>query len=161
IQADTYFAAGQLAESEGNAPMAIKQYELALKTNPQHLRAMYSLAMVYTHTRQFPQAIIAWKKYVDHTKDVATGYSNLGFCYELSGDMQGAEDAYHKGIAADSRSQPCRVNYGLMLARQGKISDALNQLTVVLTEAQAHYNVASIFEHQGKREQAKAEYRKA
>jgi tetratricopeptide (TPR) repeat protein len=98
---------------------------------------------------------------VYNTNETATGYSNLGFCYELSGDYNSAEEAYHKGLAADSRSQPCRVNYGLMLARQGKVNDALNQLSVVLTEAQAHYDVASIYEQQGKREQAKAEYRKA
>jgi tetratricopeptide (TPR) repeat protein len=161
ITADTHFAAAQLAESQNNAAIATKQYEEALKLDPKHMPSMYHLAMLYTQTKQYPKAIDAWQHYVKATNGKPNAYSNLGFCYELAGETDHAEEAYHKGIAADSRNQACRVNYGLMLARTGKINDAINQLSVVLTPAQVHYNVGSVYEQQGKREQAKAEYKKS
>src|SRR5207248_8903045 len=103
----------------------------------------------------------AWTKYTKATHDAAGGYSNLGFCYELAGRPTDAERAYQRGIAKDPQNQPCRVNYGLMLARQGKRDAAAEQLGAVLTPAEVHYDLASVLELQGKKDDAKEEYRKA
>ena len=48
-----------------------------------------------------------------------------------------------------------------MLARQQRLAEAMAQLQAVLTPAESHYNLASVFEAQKRTEQAKAEYRKA
>ena len=53
------------------------------------------------------------------------------------------------------------MNYGLMLARQGRFSEASTQLGAVLTAAEVHYDLASVMESQGKTADAKAEYLKA
>src|SRR5688572_19878751 len=117
ITADTLYAAGQLHESRNNVKAAIEQYRAAVKLNDEHHGALYRMGVLYATTKQYPEAIAAWKKYVDATHHSAVGYSNLGFSYELSGDPAGAERAYLTGIERDSDSAPCRVNYGLMLAR--------------------------------------------
>ena len=62
------------------------------------------------------------------------------------------------GIEIDPKNQPCRVNYGLMLARHGRIEEATTQLSAALSPAQVHYNLASVYEQQGKKDQAKSEY---
>jgi tetratricopeptide (TPR) repeat protein len=161
LTADTRYAAGQLAESQGNPTLAIKQYQECVKGNPNHTAALYRLGVCYSQTRQFPQAIDTWNKYIKVTKGAATGYSNLGFCYELSGQREEAENAYKKGIQKDPYNQACRVNYGLMLARLGKPSEAINQLQVVLSPAEVRYNLGSVYEQLGRKEQAKSEYKKA
>ena len=161
ISAETRYAAGQLAESQGNAAIAIKQYEEALRLKSDHVPSLYRLGVVQAQVKQYPKAIETWKRYVKATHDSANGYGNLGFCYELSGDAQAAEGAYQKGIAKDPKNQPCRVNYGLMLARQDRMTDAITQFRAVLTPAEVSYNIGSVHEMKGRKEQAKAEYQRA
>ncbi len=161
FNANTHFAAGQLAESQSNPEKAIAQYAKALQLDPRLSAALYRQAIVYTQLRRFDEAIDAWTRYIQLTDQSPAGYSNLGFCLELAGRPQQAEEAYRKGIARDAHHQACRVNYGLMLARLGRVNEAITQLQTVLSEAEVHYNLASVFEQQGRKESAKVEYRKA
>src|SRR5262249_6168286 len=117
--------------------------------------------VLLTQTQQFPQAIETWKRYADASGSDAAALSNLAFCYELAGKLSDAQQTYEQGIAKDPKSEACRVNYGLMLARAGRTNEAIIQFKAVLSEAQVHYNLASVYQQQGKRDQAKAEYRRA
>jgi tetratricopeptide (TPR) repeat protein len=159
--ATTRFAAGQLAESQGALPQAIAQYVETVKLDPSHQGAWFRLGVLYARAKQYPKAIDAWEHYVKATDGAAAAYSNLGFCHEVAGDAARAERAYRQGIERDPKHVPCRVNFGLMLARKGRESEALDQLCAVLTPAQAHYNVGSVYEQQGRKDQAKKQYRKA
>jgi tetratricopeptide (TPR) repeat protein len=159
--AETRFAAGQLAETQNNPSVAIRQYNEALKLNPRHLGALYRLAVVYAQLKQYDQAIETWTRYVEATNDSATAFADLGFCDELAGQGQKAKAAYLAGIAKDPQNVSCRVNYGLLLARQGQIAAATQQWRFVLSEAQIHYNLGSLYVIEGKKEQAKAEFGKA
>lgn len=161
INADTWFAAGQLHESQGSLPAAIDQYNQALRVNDEHHGALYRLGVLYATTRNYPEAIKTWKRYISVTHHSAVGYSNLGFCHELAGDTAEAERAYLTGIERDSDSAPCRINYGLMLARHGRIDDGIAQMRPVLSEAEVHFNVGSVHEGQGRKALARAEYQKA
>jgi len=163
IKAQTRYAAGQLAESRDppDYNRAIDQYWEAVKIDPKYKEAYYRLGVLYCKLEHYPDAVVAWKQYIKYTNGSATGYSNLGFCYELANQHNEAEDAYRKGIAKDPKSNPCRVNYGLMLARDNRINEAMVQLQTVLTPAEVHYDLASIYEHDGRKEQARTEYRKA
>jgi len=161
INAPTHFAAGQLAESQGRLPQAADQYLRALAIRPKYLEAMYRLGIVYAQMKDYPRAIEAWNNYVTATDGSAAAYSNLGFCHELAGDPAAAEASYKHGIARDAASEPCHINYGLMLARQGRSGEALRQLQTVLPPAKAHYDLASVYEIQGRKPEARAEYQKA
>lgn len=161
IKAETRFAAGQLAETQNNPLNAMKQYEEAIKLKPDHVQALYRLGVVEAQLKLYPKAIETWKRYIKVTHESANGYANLGFCYDLSGDAKLAEAMYQKGITRDPKNQPCRVNYGLMLARQDRMTDAVTNLRAVLTPAEVSYNIGSIHEARGRKEQAKAEYQKA
>ncbi|HZN65090.1 MAG TPA: tetratricopeptide repeat protein [Tepidisphaeraceae bacterium] len=161
ITPETRFAAGQLAEEHGALSRAAHQYENALKLDPNHLKSLYRLGVVYAGQKKYPDAIEIWKRYVRASKEAPEAYSNLGFCYELAGHPEDAEAAYLKGIRRDARNQPCRVNYGLMLVRLGRVGEGKMQLQAVLQPAEVHYNVGSVYEALGRREQAKSEYRQA
>ena len=161
ITADTRFAAGQLAETRGMDDEAIKQYTEALSLNSRHQPTLFRLAVVQTRLKEYPQAIQTWKQYVIATNESAAAYASLGFCYELAGDSNEAEAAYQRGISRDPKYQTCHINYGLMLAARADTDAALEQFQAVLSPAESHYNVGSVFEQQGRKEQAKVEYRKA
>jgi tetratricopeptide (TPR) repeat protein len=161
IRAKTHFAAGQLAESQGDLANAIAQYQKALSLDPKYADAMFRLGCVLTATRDFPKAIETWNRYVALTQGSATACNNLAFCQELAGNPIAAESAYRKGIERDPTNEPCHVNYGLMLARHGRPNEALLQLQTVLPPAKAHYDLAAVYEQSGRKKEAKAEYAKA
>jgi Tfp pilus assembly protein PilF len=48
-----------------------------------------------------------------------------------------------------------------MLARTGRALEAEKVFSAVLKPAQVHYNLASVYEHMGRTDQARAEYEKA
>jgi len=161
VQAETHFAAGQFAESQKNQPAAIAQYNQTLKMNPKHLGALYRLGVLYAQSREFPKALEIWTSYVKANEGSADACANLGFCHELAGHPDQAETAYKLGLNRDPKSAPCHINYGLLLARRQRIAESLVQLQSVLAPAEAHYNIASVYESQGMKEQAKLEYKKA
>jgi tetratricopeptide (TPR) repeat protein len=159
--AATHFAAGRLAEAQGDDKHAVEHYVAALKLDPKHKEVTYALALLYTRLKQYPNAITVWKQYVKINDNSADAYSNLGFCYQLSGQTGEAESTYQKGITRDPKNNACRVNYGLLLARAGHISEATIQFQAVLPVAEVHYNLAAVFERDGKNEEAKVEYQRA
>ena len=67
FNANTHFAAGQLAESQEDFPRAIAQYNEALKLDSKHIPSLYRLALVYTQQKEYPKAIDAWERYVKAT----------------------------------------------------------------------------------------------
>jgi tetratricopeptide (TPR) repeat protein len=161
LNADTHFAAGQLAETQGNFDCAAAQYEQALRLKADHLPALYRLGVVYTRSKQFNQAIATWQRYVKATGGTAASYSNLGFCYEVAGDIPNAEATYKKGLERDPNNPVCRTNYGLMLARQGRTAEAETQLSAVLKPDEVAYNLAAVYQERGAIAQARQELHKA
>lgn len=161
INARTYFAAGQLAESQGQAQKAAANYRAAILQKHDYLDAMYRLGVVYAELKDWPHAIETWNRYIALSGGASGAYSNLGFCQELAGNAAAAEAAYRMGLTKDPSNEPCHVNYGLMLARHGRPAEALMQLQTALPPAQAHYDLASVYEMQGHKTDARAEYQKA
>ncbi len=72
ITAQTRFAAGQLAESQGNTQVAIGQYEAALQTDGHHQASLYRLGVLYAEAKAYPKAIASWEKYIEETRGDAT-----------------------------------------------------------------------------------------
>ena len=48
-----------------------------------------------------------------------------------------------------------------MLARNGRTPEAIQQLAVVLNPAEVQYNLASVYEQLGRKDEAREEYQKA
>lgn len=161
MSSDTRYAAGQLAESRGQLDPAVVQYCAALKLAPKHLQALYRLGCVYAQLKRFPESIAIWNRYLKATDESASAYSDLAFTEELAGDPSNAERHYKAGIAKDPANEPCRINYGLMLARHGRIGEAVLQLQAVLSPAEVHFNIAAVYELEHRPEMAKLEYRQA
>lgn len=161
FNADTHYAAGRLAESQGNPQRAIQQYEQAIALNPTHPGAHYRIAMVLTEQRQLDAAIDAWKRYVEVSGETPAAWNNLAYCFEIAGRLDDAEGTYKIAIARDGSYPQARVNYGLMLARQQRNDEARAQLSAVLTPAAVEYNLGSVQEQLGRMDLARAAYLKA
>jgi tetratricopeptide (TPR) repeat protein len=161
ISADTRYAAGQLAESAGKIEQAIQQYQEAVKADPKHEHSLYRLGLLYTQKRDFTNALNTWKQYVEATGRTANAYSNLAYCFDLAGRTPEAEAAYKYGIKIDPKNRACHVNYGMMLARMGRVPEATQELSAVLKPSDVHFNLGAAHEQMGRTEDAKAEYQKS
>lgn len=160
VAARTHYAAGQLAESRGDIDAADGQYRAAIKLLPTHADALYHLGMILTAERK-PEAVDVWQQYVKATGGTAASYSDLGFALDLAGREPEAERAFRQGIEKDPTFEPCRVNYGRLLARRGAWDDAAVQLAAVLTPAEVQFDLGYVSELQGDRTTAATRYRKA
>lgn len=161
LTADTHFAAGQLAESRGDLHAAVTQYQDALKLDEHHMATLYRLGCTYVQLKSYGEAMAVWHRYLEATDNSAFAYSNLAFTEELAGLPQKAEQDYQRGVARDPNNEPCRVNFGLMLARHGRVPEAIIQLQAVLDAAEVHFNIASVYELQNRPAMAKLEYKRA
>src|SRR2546428_14105923 len=56
LNADTRFAAGQLAESQGKFDCATIQYEQALRLKADHVPSLYRLAVVQTKGKEYAKS---------------------------------------------------------------------------------------------------------
>src|SRR5262249_40396907 len=128
ISAETHFAAGQLMESQGDLAGAAKQYEQALKVDPNNRNALFRLGLVNTAQQKFPEAIAIWQRYLKVTNNSPEAYNNLAFCYEQANRPSEAEQTYRAAIARNPDERTARINYGLMLAKHGRIQEATDQL---------------------------------
>jgi tetratricopeptide (TPR) repeat protein len=161
LNANTRYAAGQLAESMGDLNRAASQYREALKLDPKHRDAVFRLGSVLTQQRQYPEAIRTWQHYIEMTNHAPAAYNNLAYTYEVAGQVAQAEATYRQCIERDPSQQACRLNYGRMLARHNRIDEAVAQFSTVLKPAEVSYNLGTVFEQQRKVEQAKAYYQQA
>ena len=160
VTAHTHFAAGQLAESRGDLDGAAGQYQAALTLEPTEAPSLYRLGMILTAERK-PAAVGVWQQYVVATGGTALAYSDLGFALDLADRPAEAEAAFRSGIAKDPRCEPCRVNYGRMLARHGLFDAAAVQLSAVLTPAEVQFDLGSVLEQQGDKAAAAERYHRA
>jgi len=161
VQPGWHFALGQTSEMEGHADCAVTHYEQALRLSPRHVPSLYRMGVVLTKQKKYDEAAAMWDRYIVATGNHASGYSNLGFTWEMAGNVDKAEAAYKKGLEIDPQNEACRVKYGLMLARNNRTDEAQEQLAAVLPPAEVSYNLATIFEQQGAMERAKEELQKA
>jgi Flp pilus assembly protein TadD len=161
VNNDTRLAAGQLAEAQGNYSAAIAQYQAVLENDPKNLSAQFRLGVIYTQLKHFDDAVTIWQTYLKTSGNCAIGYSNLGFCYELWGKSDKAENAYKAGLAREPDNTVCKNNYALFLARQDRIEEAAKVWRTFLSEAEVHYNIASVYQMTGRRPLARDEYHEA
>src|ERR1700742_639190 len=67
INAETHFAAAQLAVARGQYVVAQKQDKRCLKETPNHVGATYGMACLHTKTKEYSTAEKDWQKYVTVT----------------------------------------------------------------------------------------------
>jgi tetratricopeptide (TPR) repeat protein len=161
VNASSHFAAGQLAESQNHFDSALHQYNEALKLDPNHLPSLYRKGVLLTKLARYTDAMATWQQYLVASNNSGSGYNNLAYCYELQKRPKDAEATYKKGITQDPKDAGCRTNYGLMLARRGQIQEAIRVWTPVLSDAEIHYNLAGIYQIDGRKQEALAEYQKS
>jgi Tfp pilus assembly protein PilF len=158
ISAQTHIAAGVLAEQGKMPDQAESSYRQAVALEPNNQAAIFSLARVLNSQKKFDESIPLWERLVVLSKGSADSYSNLGFTYDQAKRDQDAELAFRRAISIDPSHRRSRLNYSQLLARQGRMGDAANQMSAVLPPAAVHFNLGLLYERAGKTDTARKHY---
>jgi peptidoglycan-associated lipoprotein len=96
-------------------------FSLAAKTDKDLMKANY----LYAHAA-FHEAIPFYEKVADKMNDAPT-YAQLGDCYRLTGDLQGAASAYGRATKIGGCKDEVYLHYGQTLMTQGRYEEARTQ----------------------------------
>lgn len=126
---------------EAGAAIASKYYEEIIKKYPgtkAALIARYDLGNIYLKTGSIDKAIAEFNEFIKNTKDGNDlknfAYSGLGYCYESKKEYDKAVEMFQKSLASKEGSAFAGMTYNV---------------------------IASIYERQGKKAEALANYKKA
>ncbi len=106
---DKYAADGALSQAAAGDPTYVFPNRLesftvlgwALEQNPDDGRAHYYMGNLLRSRERLDEALASWEKSVESDTHNAVVWRNIGQAYMISGDLDKAESAYRKAVAAD------------------------------------------------------------
>jgi len=90
-RANVYFEAGKKLQETGDFKEASRQYELAVKSDPDYAEAYSNLGYSYRKQGRFEDAVRAYKKAISLKPDLAEAHEYLGEAYAEMGKFELAE----------------------------------------------------------------------
>lgn len=104
----------------------------------------------------------AYERALDVDPDHAPSLINLGRLLHEAGDIRGAEECYRRAMTLDD-DPTAAFNLGVALEDGGRLEEAIEAYREALSDdprhADAHYNVAGVYERLGRRAEALRHFR--
>ena len=122
---------------------AKKNYEKAVRLDPQYGEAINNLGTVYYTEKSYHRAIREYKKALRVLPQSASIYSNLGSAYFARHDWKKASDSYEKALSLDPAVFEHHSSFGAMLQEHS-----------VSERAKFHYYLAKTYAKAGMNELA-------
>jgi tetratricopeptide (TPR) repeat protein len=163
------FTVAEEMEKTGHDAEAVVFYERARQSDAQraawpwtdHVQVSRQLARLYDRLGDTPHALAEYERALKENPRDVNLLNRFGYFYYSRGKWAEAEEQLRHALALDPRHKRAWVNLGLTLGEQGRYAESLEAFQKAVSEAEAHSNLAFIFTTQGKREEAKQEYRRA
>jgi tetratricopeptide (TPR) repeat protein len=130
--------------------LAKKEYEQAIKLNPQYAEAINNLGAIYYAQKNYRRAVRQYTKALAITPEAASIYSNLGSAYFARKDYPKAAECYQKALAIDPEVFEHHNQYGTLLQERSTTE-----------RAKFHYYLAKTYAKAGQNERALQYIRKA
>jgi tetratricopeptide (TPR) repeat protein len=151
---DLYVAIAHLYERAGNIPDAEKNYQLALKLNPDHLPALLGFAQLKEQTGKSNEALENYLRAAEKHPKEASVHNNLGLYYARHKRLDDAVVSLRRAIEIEPKNVRYRNNIATVLVDQGKSREALTHLSEVYGDAVAHYNLGYLLNKKGQTQAA-------
>ncbi len=130
--------------------LAMKEYQQAIKLNPQYSEAINNLGAIYYGQKQYRRAIREYRKALVLTPLAASIHSNLGSAYFARKEYPKAALAYQKALEIDPEVFEHHNQYGTLLQERSTTE-----------RAKFHYYLAKTYAKAGQNERALLYIRKA
>jgi Tfp pilus assembly protein PilF len=151
---EVYTAVARLYEQSGKTAEAEKQYQLALKDEPDDLSALLGYAHLQEGLGKSEEAVKLYQQAAKaHPTDAAV-FNNLGLCYAHRGMPDEAITALNRAVQLQPKNVLYRNNLATILVEKGQVEQAFSQLRVVHGDAVAYYNLGYLLNRKGKKAEA-------
>lgn len=134
IEAQRWFASGQIEMAKGNYPNAFTAFNKALEYMPNSALPFYGLGNAYLANKQPADAQKAYLKALQVTPKMAMAQRGLGDALRLMEKEKEAIIAYKNAIVNGYRTPETRYYLATVLSKTGKHLDAIKELEEVSKE---------------------------
>ncbi len=134
INAATCASCGASFESrKADSPQSIKDYDEAIRLDPQSAEAHYKRGFAYQNMGQGERAIEDFDRAIRINPEFAMAYSNRGYAYLNKGQYDRAVVDCTKAIKLDPSDAVAYLNRGTAYKLQGNTAEAAADLEKVIT----------------------------
>lgn len=145
ILPETYFAAGQLLEAQGQFAEAVSRYQRAVLLNHDYLAAHHRLGLLLGRMNRHREAVTALARAAELRPDEPVILNNLGFEYAVLEEWALAEEHLRKAVDLSPRFERARINLAMVLAKREQYEEAFEEFRAVLPEPLAWYNLGLMY----------------
>lgn len=135
IEAQRWFASGQIELARGNYPNAFKAFNQAVEYMPNSALPFYGLGITYLANKQHADALKAFQKALQADPKNAMAHRGFADAMRLTGKEKEAINSYKYAIQFGYRTPETRYYLATMLSKTGKHLDAIKELDEVAKEA--------------------------
>jgi tetratricopeptide (TPR) repeat protein len=157
LMADSFVAQGQ-------RPAAAREYEAALKADPNLLEALLGLAKLKRVELECDEAIALYKR-AEAIRATFDGAYGLGVCESVEQDDEAAVAEFEKAIARDQKAAVAWVGLGTSLNKLHRPAEAIPKLlrAIALEPAmgEAYYALGGAYRADNQPERSEEAFRKA
>lgn len=135
IEAQRWFASGQIEMAKGNYPNAFTAFNKAQEYMPSSALPFYGLGNAYLANKQPADALKAYQRAVQIDPKMAMAYRGAGDALRILEREKDAINSYKNAIQLGYRTPETRYYLATVLAKTGKHPDAIKELEEVTKEA--------------------------
>ncbi len=118
--------------ARGDLDAAIRNYRLALETDPDSLRALANLGGALNSNGEYDAAIDTCKLALALDPRFAHAYNNLGVALQLKGERDSALASFRRAIELDPQQPDAHSNLAKALSLQGRFEEAIPHFRAAL-----------------------------
>ncbi len=119
----------------GDALSSIEKFSRCVTEYADH-ESLFYLAVSYEMAESFEEAIESYRTFIfgvaDESPLLFDALKNLGNCFVKIGDLDSAEEAYHKAFHLNSESDVILVNYGTLEIQRDRYNQAQSRFKQAL-----------------------------
>jgi len=158
----TYYYAGWVYQQKKDYAASIKQFEEALRNNPQSFERLAAIVKSYLAQKQPARAAQRIKQVLKQFPQLAHAHNLLGEVSWAQKRSDDAQTAFRKALLADSHYAPAYRNLAAVRAARGAVADAIKiyQEGIVATNGDVSllFALGATYERQGEIEHAVQQY---
>jgi Flp pilus assembly protein TadD len=136
-----------LVEVQEQRDVARKAYQQALSIDPKCLPAYQGLTALYVAMKDYKHANATYQDALRHYPKEPSLWYELGMCYGRQKEWEPAIQHLNKAMELDPENRKYANALGYTLARVGRYDDSLAVFGRLLSESEAHYNLARMLRH--------------
>jgi len=157
-RADTKMSMARVFERQGELRRAGELYAELYQRSPENVELCHRLGVISARLGHHDQAVQYFMHALETSPQNNDVLTDLGYALYLQNDLPAAELALTKALEADPRDSRATNNLALVLGNQGRIDESFAMFRRVVSEAEAHANIAFVHTQRGEGEMAVEHY---